>query len=161
MFIIQIVFFIYKSILVLVSVNLSDKAFACILDVIWKKTITHSLQSLCLIKLRTQFILYIYKVLLSLVFSILFLNLDHLGWRSCHLWPLVLLLNDLSLNINRCYFKLFIVKILKGIVRIRFRELTFNICFIFLKIWVLIFIWLLINFQTILIVTCIEKQSLS
>jgi hypothetical protein len=155
-FIIQIVFFYYISILVLVSFILTDKAFACILDIVWKKTIAHSLQSLCLIKLGTQFILYIDKVLLPLIFSILFLNLNHLGWRSSHLRPLILLLNNLSLHINWCYFKLFIIKVLKGIVRVWFRELAFNICFIFLKIWVLIFIWFLINFQTILIVTCIK-----
>jgi hypothetical protein len=157
-FIFQIIFFNYQSVLILNPIILTYEAFACVLIVVWEETVAHSLQSLRLVELRAKFILYIYWILLPLVFPVLLLDLNHLRWRGCHLRSLVLLLNDLSLDINRCNFQFLTIKF--RIIRVWFRKLAFYICLIFLRIGVFIFIWLLINLQPILIVTFIKHQSL-
>jgi len=144
--------------MIMIALKLAYETLASILIVIWKETVAHALQSLCLVKLWAKLILNIYEILLPLIFPILLLNLNHLRWRRCHLWSLVLLLNDLCLHVNRWNFQFLITDF--RVIGVWFWELAFNICLIFLWIWVLIFIWLLINLQPILIVALIKHQSL-
>ena len=69
--IVNIVFFNDQSILVLSPFKLPNEALASVLNIVGKEAIAHSLQSLRLVKLRAQFVLDVYKILASLIFSVL------------------------------------------------------------------------------------------